>query len=171
MQEPVKSIEEIVRAHSSSCLTVPPLARGPQRSVSWSASNTVTFRKSRPGRSWSSKKPRRRETRSHRKTLWNVETRTMLQSVQIAHLERVCPTITRKARFETGTSRRSAQQTPGSRSVAPPRSSQSTSHLDSLSRKRRGLTCCAQSRSQGHQVCRYPLPMWAKKKDVRSWCS
>ncbi|KAI3487564.1 hypothetical protein L1887_48455 [Cichorium endivia] len=37
VQEPVKSIDEIVQAHSSSLLSVPPLQRAPQRSASWSA--------------------------------------------------------------------------------------------------------------------------------------
>ncbi|CDR98672.1 uncharacterized protein SPSC_02490 [Sporisorium scitamineum] len=37
VQEPVKSIAEIIRSHSSNLLTVPPSQRGPQRSVSWSA--------------------------------------------------------------------------------------------------------------------------------------
>lgn len=35
--EPIKSIEEIVRTHSTKLLTVPTSERGPQRSVSWSA--------------------------------------------------------------------------------------------------------------------------------------
>lgn len=144
LQEPVKSIDEIVRAHSSSCLTVPSLPRGPQRSVSWSAfEHSDLPQKS----SWTNSEQQEayleRDSISSEDSVER-ETRTMLQSVQIAHLERDLPRLSlEKLDSRLGRPGHSAQQTQGSRSAAPTRSSQSTTRLDSLSRKRRGLTCCA----------------------------
>ncbi|SJX60290.1 uncharacterized protein SRS1_11604 [Sporisorium reilianum f. sp. reilianum] len=139
VQEPVKSIAEIIRSHSSNLLTVPPSERGPQRSVSWS-----TFGRTRHG------PPRRSaEDLSHVESdadsaasddSVELETRRMLHSTQEDHLERTMPQLS----VQGADPQLRRTQHIASRTASPDPLSPTESRSASSLSNQRGLTRCVQ---------------------------
>lgn len=144
-QEPVKSIAEIVRSHSSNLLTVPPSQRGPQRSVSWSAFGPA--RHGPPRRSAEDLlHPDQQSDPDSVSSEDSVEreTRRILHSTQDNRLERTMSQLSiHDADPRSHGTQDIATRRHGSRIASPDPLSPTESRLASSPTVKRGLTRCA----------------------------
>lgn len=154
--EPVKSIDEIIKAHSSNLLSVPQSQRGPQRSASWSAFEHTPSVVQKHSIRNSSYEGELSETESDvSEDSVEQETRTMLRSTQTNHLGRTL------SRLSIGGTEDSASDTRDSvrrKTAGEMTSSSNSSPLTSPARKAnhkvlsfdsRGLTRCTKVKVPG----------------------
>ena len=150
--EPVKSIEEIVRAHSSNLLVVPPSQRGPQRSASWTAFECSAS----GGQRLALKESTRQEPQSDAESDYSEgsveqEARTILTSAPVDKLGQSMSQLSVGSIDPgTGSVRHDARRGPLDRAPSPSRLPPQLPPLpdsnssSSVSVKRRGLTRCVQ---------------------------
>ncbi|SNX81564.1 uncharacterized protein MEPE_00269 [Melanopsichium pennsylvanicum] len=149
--EAVMSIEEIVRTHSNSLLTVPPSQRNLQRSMSWTAFEHTVPRPQSPATSH----------RAHYEAIMDIESdcsegsieqeaRTLPQSAPVGHLKRSMAQLSLgNIDPRTGSVRHEARRNVEVRIASPTRSSirqnlVRESDASGPASTRRGLTRCVQ---------------------------
>ena len=154
--QPVKSIDEIVRAHSSNLLGVPPSQRGPQRSISWSKfENTGSVPRSFAKKHVSHNGELSDPDSDDSEGSIEQEARAILKNAQVDHLRQSMSQLSvGSIDPATGSVRHDARQRSSARAASPIRSSPRQSPIRELESPaslsiRRGLTQCAQVKIPG----------------------
>ena len=143
-REPVKSIHDIIRSHSSNLLSVPSSHRGPQRSVSWSS---FGYSPHDPPIS-ASEDASQNEVQSDAESIASVdsverETRAMLHGARIGYLDRSMSRLSiEKLDSKLGPTSHVTPRGHRSRPPSPGWSSPSEAGLAGSTSQKRGLTHC-----------------------------
>ncbi|TKY90485.1 hypothetical protein EX895_000483 [Sporisorium graminicola] len=141
-REPVKSIAEIIRSHSSSLLAVPPSQRGPQRSVSWSAFGQTRYERPKHSSEGLSHIESDADSAASEDSVER-ETRRVLHNTQDGHLERTMSQLSvQEADLRSRRTPHIAVRKHGSRTASPDPLSLAESRPASSLSNQRGLTRC-----------------------------